>query len=173
VAKVVGVRLKLKKLCRSFLGAGVGKIERAFTSGQVEYTFDSPQDAAEVVDLVIDVTSLRRVGGDHDQRHSKTQLIALLVLILVGIFQDDRCQVIEPACPVILRNEDGGVLPVADVVVASRAVAKRVNNRCYPSRSLPRVNGWSEYFPSGITQLTAASSQFLMSPNTSGGFKST
>src|SRR6516164_7510468 len=102
----------------------VGKPERALA--EIENTLDEPQDAAEVMGLVIDVVPGRE-SRDSDQGYAKTILV-----IALNAVQDGRAFMVVPATPIVPGNQDGSVGPITFPVLTRRIVPDGINNGGHP-----------------------------------------
>lgn len=131
--------MEIEELVKVVLRPGISKTEIP----EAEDSLNRLQDAAKIAVLVADVTRLRRISRNHEQRHPEASLIVLLA----PAFFKDGWNMVVPAAPIVPRNEDGGVFPIAGAVVAVGIVADGIHDRRYPRGALPAVDGMIRILP--------------------------
>src|SRR6516162_3127941 len=121
-----------KKASQVSTGTFVGKSKRALP--EIENTLDEPQDAAEVMGLlVIDVVPGRE-SRYNDQRYAKTILVIALLTIQNGLGF-----VVVPATPIIPANQHSSVGPITSPILTSCIVPDGINNGIHPGRPANRI----------------------------------
>src|SRR5215471_12032509 len=121
-------RLEGKEAGQVRLGALIAKVQKAF--GNAVVLFDEPNNAAEVMMVVIDLPGGSKCRN-HDHGDAESQLVA----------SERRRQnlghlVVIPPSPVVPGNEDGRCIPIAAAVrVLAFAGADGVDQRRYPGRA--------------------------------------
>src|SRR5215831_10987126 len=120
--RLVQIEEQLEVGCRP----GIREPESPLVNAEV--VFDEPQDAAEVMTVVIYITR-RGVRGHYEQWNTKAILVGTWRTIQYG-----RRLVIVPTSPVIPGDEYRGVAPVAFSAFAMGGVADCVYDRSHPRR---------------------------------------
>ena len=110
-------------------GTFIRNLQRALRDAEV--TLDKPQNAAEVVAKVVDISE-RCVRRNDNQGDAKPILVVALPLI--GHRQERGRLVVKPAPPIVPSEEDGSVFPVPGAVVAALTRADGIDNRSDPGR---------------------------------------
>src|SRR6516164_5838162 len=127
-----GFRSNLKKPPKSPVARASANPSDALA--EIENTLDEPQDATEVMGLlVIDVVAGRE-SRDNDQRYAKT----ILVIALLAI-QNGRGLVVVPATPIVPANQDSSVGPITVPSLTRCIVPDGINNGSHPGRPANRI----------------------------------